>query len=66
LALSVGVGVGVTHASFAAEVQFEIPQVVRIIVFFPLASSPQPEESEGEEARHLIRSDRAPSNGPPF
>ena len=33
LALSVGVGVGVTHASFGAEVQSELSQVVRIIGF---------------------------------
>jgi hypothetical protein len=49
------VGVGVTHASFAAEVQSEIPQVVRIIGFFPLAPSPQPQETESQEARHLVK-----------
>jgi hypothetical protein len=42
----VGVGVGVTHASFSAEVQSEIPQMVRIIGFFRLASRTQPQEPE--------------------
>ena len=53
-ALSVGVGVGVTDASFAAKVQSKLSQVVRVIDFFPLASSPQPQEPEGQEARHLV------------
>jgi hypothetical protein len=49
------VGVGVTHASFAAEVQSEIAQVVRIIGFFPLASSAQPQEPESQESRDLVQ-----------
>jgi hypothetical protein len=48
------VGVGVTHASFAAKVQSEIPQVVRTIGFFRLAPSAQPQEPEGQEPRHLV------------
>jgi hypothetical protein len=47
MAPSLGVGVGVTHASFAGEVQSELSQAVRIIGFFPLAASPQPQEPEG-------------------
>jgi hypothetical protein len=47
-------GVGVTHASFGAEIQSAIPQKVRIIVFFSPAPSPQPQEPQGEESRHLV------------
>jgi hypothetical protein len=47
-------GVGVTHASFGGEVQSELSQVVRIIRFFRLAPGAQPQEPEGEEARHLV------------
>jgi hypothetical protein len=46
-------GVGVTHASFGREVQSELPQV-RFVWFFGLAPSAQPEEPEGEQARHLV------------
>jgi hypothetical protein len=47
-------GVRITHASFAAEVQSEIPQLVRIISLFRLASSPQAQEPEGQKARYLV------------
>jgi hypothetical protein len=48
------VGVGVTHASFGAEVQSEPSQLVRIVGFFTLVSGTQPQEPEGQEARHLV------------
>jgi hypothetical protein len=51
---SLGVGVGVTHASFGAEVQSELSQVVRFIGFFCLPASTQPQEPQGEEAGHLV------------
>ena len=38
----------------AREVQSELSQVVRIIGFFRLAPGAQPEEPEGQEARHLV------------
>jgi hypothetical protein len=47
-------GVGVTHASFAAEVQSETPQVVRFIGFFLLAPSAQPEIAQRQQARDLV------------
>jgi hypothetical protein len=47
-------GVGVTHASFAAEVQSETPQVVRFIGFFRLPPSSQPEIAQRQQARHLV------------
>jgi hypothetical protein len=46
--------VGVTHASFGREIQSGIAQAVRLIGFFPLASSPKPQKPEGEQARHLV------------
>jgi hypothetical protein len=54
MAPSLEASVGVTHASFAAEVQSEISQVVRTIGFFSLTSGAQPQEPEGQEARHLV------------
>ena len=53
-ALSVGVGVGVTHASSGAEVQSELPQAVRFIGFFRLAPRAQPEIAERQQAGDLI------------
>jgi hypothetical protein len=53
-AVSVGVSVGVTHASFGAEVQSKLSQVVLTIGFFPLAPSPEPEEAERQEASHFV------------
>jgi hypothetical protein len=43
-------GVGVTHASFGNEVQSKLSQLVRIIGFFRLAPSAQPQETQGEES----------------
>jgi hypothetical protein len=48
------VGVGVTDASFAAEVQSELSQVVRIIGFFCTPACAKAEDAKGQEARHLV------------
>jgi hypothetical protein len=48
------VGVGVTHASFAGEVQCELPQAVRIIGLFRFTASAQAKDAQRQEARHLV------------
>jgi hypothetical protein len=48
------VGIGVTHASFAAEVQSEPPQLVRTIGLFCTSARTKTQEPQGEESRHLV------------